>query len=46
MALGIAKPSPWLPPDSVRMNVFNPTSSPSTFTSGPPLLPGLIGASV
>ncbi len=26
MALGIAKPSPWLPPDSVRMKVFTPTS--------------------
>ena len=46
MALGIANPSPWLPPDSVRMNVSIPTRRPSTSTSGPPLLPGLMGASV
>ena len=28
------------------MNVLRPTSSPSAFTSGPPLLPGLTAASV
>ena len=29
-----------------RIATFTPTSSPSTFKSGPPLLPGLIGALV
>ena len=42
----MAKPSPWLPPDRLRMKVLIPTTSPSAFTRGPPLLPGLIGASV
>ena len=46
VALGIAKPSPSLPPDCDRMNVFTPTTSPLMFTSGPPELPGLMGASV
>ena len=35
-----------LPPDCLRMNVLTPTPSPSALTSGPPELPGLIGASV
>ena len=42
----MAKPNPSLPPDCVRMKVLIPTSWPSAFTSGPPLLPGLMGASV
>ncbi len=42
----MAKPSPWLPPDWLTMKVLMPTSTPSAFTSGPPLLPGLMGASV
>ena len=37
---------PWLPPDRLRMNVLIPTTLPSVSTSGPPLFPGLIGASV
>ena len=44
--LGIANPSPSFPPDCDRIKVFTPTTSPSTFTSGPPEFPGLIGASV
>src|SRR5258708_3692917 len=43
---GTAKPRPSLPPEPVRMKVLMPTTSPSAFTSGPPLLPGLMGASV
>ena len=33
-------------PDSVKMKVLIPTTSPALLTSGPPLLPGLIAASV
>ena len=44
--LGMAKLIPSLPPDCVRMNVSRPTISPAVFTSGPPLFPRLIGASV
>ena len=46
VAHGTAKPSPSLPPDCDMMNVFTPTTSPRMLTSGPPELPGLIGASV
>jgi hypothetical protein len=42
----MAKPSPSLPPDCDRMKVLMPITLPSASTSGPPLLPGLIGASV
>ena len=46
----IAKPIPWaskLLPGIVRnADVFMPTTSPARFKSGPPLLPGLIAASV
>src|SRR5438094_629676 len=41
--LGIAKPMPVRRP---RINALMPMTSPSMFTSGPPLLPGLILASV
>jgi len=46
VAHGMAKPSPSLPPDCEMMNVLTPTTSPRVLTSGPPELPGLIGASV
>jgi hypothetical protein len=46
MLLGAAKPSPSLPPDCDRIRVLMPTSRPSMSTSGPPLLPGLMEASV
>ena len=46
MGTGMAKPRPWLPPDWLTMKVLIPTRTPSAFTSGPPLLPGLMGASV
>ena len=46
VALGIAKPRPSFPPDCDRTNVLTPTTSPRMLTSGPPELPGLIGASV
>jgi len=52
-SIGIAKPSP-MEPDSwppwvlpvVRIEALMPTSLPDMSTSGPPLLPGLIAASV
>ena len=43
-SIGIAKPMPWAPPPMIA--VAMPTISPSTLTSGPPELPGLIEASV
>ena len=46
VALGMAKPRPSFPPDCDMMNVLTPTTSPRMLTSGPPELPGLIGASV
>jgi hypothetical protein len=42
----MAKPIPWLPPDSERMKVLIPTSAPSALTRAPPLFPRLMGASV
>ena len=50
-SIGIAKPRPIEPPcpaDSplVLMEELMPTTSPFMSTSGPPLLPGLIAASV
>ena len=46
MLIGIEKPMPSLPPELLAMAVFRPTTSPRRFTSGPPLLPGLMAASV
>ena len=46
MLIGIAKPSPIEPPPCVKMNVLMPMTSPSPLTSAPPLLPGLMAASV
>ena len=43
---GIAKPMPMLPSPGVRICELMPTSSPFVFTSAPPELPWLIGASV
>ena len=44
--MGMAKPMPSLPPELLAMAVLMPMISPWRFTSGPPLLPGLIAASV
>ena len=38
--------SPTLPPLWLKIIVFTPMTSPFAFTRGPPLLPGLIAASV
>ena len=46
MLLGAAKPSPSLAPRCDTFNVLMPTMRPRRSTSGPPLLPGLIEASV
>jgi hypothetical protein len=46
MLLGAANETPSLPPDWETMSVLMPTTRPSAFTSGPPLLPGLMDASV
>ena len=43
LSTGMAKPRPWAP---ARMAVLMPMSSPRIFRSGPPELPGLMGASV
>ena len=42
----MANPMPSLPPLREGMAVLMPTTSPCKFTSGPPLLPGLMAASV
>jgi hypothetical protein len=52
--IGMAKPNPMLPPwvpvsgfsPSVSIAASTPMTSPFAFTSGPPELPGLMGASV
>jgi len=46
MLTGTAKPIPTEPPLPDTMAVLMPTTSPLRFTSGPPLLPGLMAASV
>ena len=48
MLLGTAKPMPMFPSVCVlvMIAVFMPITSPRTFRSGPPELPGLIAASV
>ena len=43
---GIAKPMPMLPPEGDTICELMPTSSPLVFTSAPPELPWLMGASV
>ena len=45
-SIGIANPIPTDPPELVKIELFTPTTSPTAFASGPPELPGLIGASV
>ncbi len=42
MLLGIAKPTPALLPVRELIAVLMPITSPRRFTSGPPLLPGLM----
>ena len=44
--IGIAKPIPSLTPELLAIAVLIPTTSPRRFINGPPLLPGLIAASV
>ena len=46
MLIGIANPTPWYPPLRVAIAVLMPITCPDRLTSGPPLLPGLIAASV
>ena len=46
MLIGMAKPMPSLPPELLAMAVLMPMTSPRRLTSGPPLLPGLMAASV
>ena len=46
MLIGTAKPTPAFARRSLTMAVFMPMTSPRTFSSGPPELPGLIAASV
>jgi hypothetical protein len=44
--IGTAKPYPWFTPFTLAMAVLTPTTSPFRSRSGPPLLPGLMAASV
>ena len=44
--IGMANPIPMLPPLGPRMAVLMPTTSPAESSSGPPLLPRLMAASV
>jgi hypothetical protein len=46
MLAGTAKPMPIETPLLVVMALLTPMTSPLRFTSGPPLLPGLMAASV
>ena len=46
VSIGMAKPSPTLPPPTEAMAVLIPMTAPVASTSAPPELPGLIGASV
>mmetsp|Transcript_92971 Transcript_92971/g.258978 ORF Transcript_92971/g.258978 Transcript_92971/m.258978 type:complete len:244 (-) Transcript_92971:701-1432(-) len=45
-SIGMARPTPAKVPLPLRMAVFTPMTLPSLFNKGPPLLPGLIEASV
>ena len=46
MLMGIAKPTPAFAPVLVAIIVLTPITSPRMFSSGPPLLPGLMAVSV
>ena len=46
IVLGMAKPMPSKPPDCDAISALTPITSPCKFNKGPPLLPGLIAASV
>jgi len=45
-SMGMANPMPTDPPLWEKIELLTPTTSPTAFTSGPPLLPGLMAASV
>ena len=44
--LGMARPTPWEPPEELLIAVLMPITCPAMFTNGPPLFPGLMAASV
>mmetsp|Transcript_45013 Transcript_45013/g.113957 ORF Transcript_45013/g.113957 Transcript_45013/m.113957 type:complete len:228 (+) Transcript_45013:182-865(+) len=46
VSMGIAKPTPAEVPELVKMAVLTPMTAPEESRSGPPLLPGLMAASV
>ena len=46
VSIGMAKPMPTLPPDSLSICAFTPMTSPFAFRSGPPEFPWLMAASV
>mmetsp|Transcript_57254 Transcript_57254/g.153281 ORF Transcript_57254/g.153281 Transcript_57254/m.153281 type:complete len:369 (+) Transcript_57254:196-1302(+) len=46
VSMGMARPTPAKPPLPLRMAVLTPMTWPSELSKGPPLLPGLIEASV
>mmetsp|Transcript_60779 Transcript_60779/g.181064 ORF Transcript_60779/g.181064 Transcript_60779/m.181064 type:complete len:351 (+) Transcript_60779:258-1310(+) len=46
VSMGMARPTPAKEPLPLRMAVLTPMTCPSEFSRGPPLLPGLIEASV
>ena len=46
MSMGMANPIPSFPPELLAMAVLIPMTSARRLTSGPPLLPGLMAASV
>ena len=46
ISLGMAKPMPTEPPVGEKIAVFMPITWPLTLNTGPPELPGLIGASI
>ena len=45
-SIGMANPSPSLPPLREKIELLTPMTRPKAFTSGPPELPGLMDASV
>ena len=45
-SIGMAKDSPWKPPERVQMRLLMPITLPCALNSGPPELPGLTAASV
>jgi hypothetical protein len=45
-SIGIANPTPEFAPEGLYIAVFIPITAPEESNNGPPLLPGLIAASV